>query len=244
MNTNRHILFLTFTILFISSVHSQKGLNWMRLWERSILDSTMNISYNNTENIIPDSSSLNLPSQMDVSRRNHLISTDGNFMVFFDIMPPFTRSDSIKFTKMDVHKLHNWDKVNKEHILKAEAIISKYYGSENRDNWRNHTSYLANDEAKANFNADTAIYISLPRKDNYFDSYNYYSVLIIQKQDRGCLPMHLFYNENGKEKLNEYLSIMGNTFKYEDAPPLKEKIDNNEIMIVSPPMQKKEKIIR
>ena len=232
------IVFL-FLFLFLTVVFPQKGLEWIPACERSILDSLMNLSYTYNENYIPDSISLS-NYELNANQRVNITSKDGHFMVMFDISPPFTQEDSIRYAKNDNYILDR----NLGHMSFVKSIVDKHYGKQHVENWQDYVFYLSDVEAKTKFNADTAFYMSLPEK-KYYSRYNYCKVLVIQKYNRGSLPMFFLYDDEGKENLEKHIAAMENSFRYGDDLPLKEKLDSECIVrVIASPKQKKNAIIR
>lgn len=244
-------LFL-FLCLFVNNLYSQKDLDWLPDWERSILDSLMNLNYIHQEGYLCDSTVIHLNYELGASPKFHIESADGHFFTAFDVMPPFTKEDSIRFSDFPDPLL--LDRINKEHIIRARALVAKFYGEKkskdywiNSNKWKNYVDYLVEDDIKIKLNADTVLYIDLPywESDFYAKSYPYCSVLILQKQDRGCLPLFFLYDEEGKKDINAHMVAMVNSFRYGDEAPLKKKLDNEDIKVFFfNPKQPKVKIIR
>lgn len=238
------LLFIFSSGFFIPIAFSQKALEWMPLWERSVLDSVMNLYYTPQENFVTDTMPISIERG---DKEYHLASKDGNFIVLFKISQPFTREDSIRYSNLTDNTKYegkiSWDRINKDQILIAKDIISDNYGKENTEKWKNYVQYLSDTDAKTKFNADTAFYISLPEK-RYTSKYNHCKVLIIHKKDRGCLPMFFYYNDDAKEKLTGYISAMESSFRYGDEPPAKNKLENQDVVeMIALPMQEKSPII-
>jgi len=235
-------------LFFVSKAFSQKGLEWMPIWEKSILDSVMNLNYKHNEDFIQVSNPIILNFNIKVNRKFHLESKDGNFITLFIISQPFTCEDSTRYSNMTVNSCYegkiSWNRINKEHIFIAKEIVSEYYGKENADNWKDHVQYFSNIEANTKFNADTAFIISLPEK-KYCSKYNHCKVLIIHKKDRGCLPMFFYYNDEGEKNLSEYIMAIERSFRYGDEPPAKNKLQNQDVIeLISLPVQEKRNIIK
>ena len=237
--------FIPFLLLFINELNAQKGLEWMHECQRNILDSTMNMYYTHNECYITDSSLFLLPS-MNLIYNLHIRSIDGHFLTMFRISSP-----------AESRKILGWEK-NKEHIYQAQDFINEHYNKLHIDNWRDYVRYLSYEEAISKFNAETALYIKLPslEKDSgyirftkgdgdYEYLYQYCSILIIHKKDRGILPMFFFYDEEGEKNLIDHLVSMENSFRYGEEPPAKEALDNEcPTMVVVGKMKEKNPIIR
>jgi hypothetical protein len=140
------------------------------------------------------------------------------------------------------------DRVDKEHIDEVKDLIEEVYGENNVAQWKKYVQYYSAHDAKEQFNADTVITLSLPKKKDgyYIRPYPYCSVLILKKAGRGCLPMFCFYDEVGKKNLEKYMSDMKGTFRYGDEPPLIDKLVRTRdiVTIRSLPRQKKQDPIR
>jgi hypothetical protein len=219
---------------------AQKGLEWMPTWERSVLDSVMNLHYLNQENYIPDSKTLIRVNKGMISSNVHIASKDSHFLTLLDIVQPFRLTDS-----MLIPNVQEW--INKEHIFLAKSLIKSIYGEENAKNWGNYVRYLSKEEVEKNFNADTVICISLPPmyEEYYAKPYPYCQVLIIQKEERGCLPMYFLYDEEGKKNLDQHIIAMMSSLRYGEEKPLLRKLINEDVVFFVPnPQQKKQNIIR
>lgn len=209
----------------------------MPVWERSVLDSTMNLHYLNQENYIPGSRTLRANSIK--SSNVYIASKDSHFLTLLDIVQPFRLTDS-----MLIPNVREW--INKEHIFLVKNLIKSIYGEENARNWKNYVRYLPKEEVE-NFNADTVICISLPPmyEEYYMKPYPYCRVLIIQKEERGCLPMYFLYDEEGKKDLGKHITAMINSFRYGEEKPLLRKLVNEDVLFFVPnPQQKKQDLIR
>ena len=235
------IMFLFFQLLFTGGAYSQKGWDWMPLWERSVLDSVMNIYYIHNEKVNFDT--VFIDREKKIIDKINLTSDDGRIMTRFDFSQPFTRDDSIR--AVSVSSAHVWDRVNREHIWKAIEFLNAEHDDVN-DNWKKYVSYLSNSEAKTKFNADTAIYFSLQKNPFSGSKYEKSDVLIIHKKDRGCLAMFFLYNTDSKEKLNDYITAMERSIKYGDESPVKTNIalPPGIVEVFAFPTQQKNQIIK
>ena len=185
-------LYLLFACICVNLSFAQKGLEWMSFWERSVLDSTMNLHYTHNKDYVTGSSDFNLNQFHPISFQNHTISSsDGHVVAVLKVIPPITQADTE----------HSGDK-NKQHLLLARSWVNYFFYREDNDNyWKNLVTYLSEPKIKSKTNADTIIVVSLSPKhdDHYIDSYPYCKILILQKENRGCLPMLFLYDEVGKK---------------------------------------------
>jgi hypothetical protein len=238
----KKILFcFIFAGLSISLLHSQENSGMMSSVKRDILDSVMNLNYTHPEGYILDSTYFERIDDVYLSRihaaisvfdETHLASRDGHFLTFLLIQEPSTRENS----------------VDKEHIYEIKNLVKELYGEKNVDKWEKYVRFYSSQDAKREFNADTVISLSLPKEKNgyYVSPYPYGSVLVIQKNNRGYLPMFCFYDETGKKNLEKYMSDLKGAFRYGDEQPLKKNLDRTRDLVTvrAIPMQKKKNIIR
>ena len=161
------IIFFFIIFSFYNEIYSQKGLEWMPLWERSILDSVMNIYYYHNDFFIKDTTFLSQGFKMGCHNL-HLTSKDGNFKTLFHIGSPFTIEDSINYAGRTINTKYDgvisWDRINKDHIQQAKEIMNQVFGKGYENNWIDYTKYMSDEDAFMKFNADTALYISLPEQ--------------------------------------------------------------------------------
>ena len=248
----KSFLYFLFTFICANVSFAQKGLEWMPLWERSILDSTMNMHYTYNENYIPDSTYLKCNIHRGMPDGTHISSNDGHLIAILEVRPPLMPEDTLF-----------WGGIDKQHIYLSERLIKFVYGEtkvvdgeEFEIKWKNYVSYLSDTEMKRKINADTVIIISLPPmyEDYYMKPrasdnsntkhYPYCTVLMIQKNGRGYIPMYFFYDEVGKKDLEVHIEAIASSFRYGEESPLLKKIKNEDFTVVAPPQQKKGKIIR
>jgi hypothetical protein len=240
--------------LSVSLLFSQNNSGMMSSVKRDILDSVMNLHYVHPKGYILDTTNNdnnwknNIYS--DGIRRTigsfvetRLMSEDGHFSTFLYIDEPFTFEDSVNMCGNGIS-----DRVDKKHIYRIKDIVGEFYGEKKAARWKKYVRYYTSQDAKSEFNADTVIFLSLPgmKKGYYVSPYPYCSVLIIQKNDRGYLPMFCFYDETGKKNLEKYLSDLRGAFRYGEEQPLKKKLDRTWGLVImrAMPMQKKGKHIR
>jgi len=235
------IMCLFSPFLVVSGAFSQKGWDWMPLWERSVLDSVMNIYYTHNKMMVFDTVYYDI--EQKIVETINLTSKDGTFITIFDLSQPFTREDSIRGDR--VTSTYDWDRANREHIWKVKELL--YYEDKDiKDRWKDYVCYLSTSEAKNKFHADTAIYFPLQRSPFMGNKFEKCEVLIIHKKDRGCLSMFFHYNADSKENIKELITAMESSIKYGDEVPSKKKIPlPHGIMEIIPfPTQQKQSVIR
>jgi hypothetical protein len=248
---NKVLFCSIFAGLSINLLFSQEDSEMMPANKRNILDSVMNLHYIHPKGYILDTIYNEWKDNIYSDKircvigsliETRLMSEDGHFLTFLYINEPFVREDSINIKGNEFS-----DRINKEHIYKAKNIVRDFYGEKKVAKWKKHVHYYSSQDAEYQFNADTVIFISLPemKKEYYINPYPYCSVLIIQKNDRGYLPMFCFYDETGKKNLEHYLSDLKGAFRYGDEQPLKKELSTHGMVTIRVmPMQKKTKYIR
>jgi hypothetical protein len=236
------VLCFIFAELSISLLFSQNNSGMMSVNKRDILDSVMNLHYVHPKGYILDTTYNDWKDNFysDGIRRiigtlveTRLISEDGHFSTFLYINEPFTREDSIKMSvKMNGNGIS--DRVDKEHIYRVKEIVGEFYGEKKAARWKKYVRYYTSQDSENQFNADTVIFLSLPKmkKEYYVSPYPYCSVLIIQKNDRGYLPMFCFYDEIGEKNLEKYLSDLRGAFRYGDEQPLKKELSSHDMVTI------------
>ena len=231
-----------FCLFFISAcvcanlLFAQKGLEWVSFWERSILDSTMNLHYTHNEHYIKDASYIHLNQFHPMFPLNHrILSSDGHVVAALKFIPPITSTDSERLVDR-----------NNQHLLLSKNWISYFIREEKENDWRNYIRYYSEPVLKKKTNADTINIISLPPMyDKYYvDSYPYCTILILQKENRGCFPIFFMYDEIGKKDIETHITAIASSFRYGEDSPLLEELNNKNITTISPPQQKKGNIVR
>jgi hypothetical protein len=244
MDMKRIFIFLCSVCLSFSLL-SQSGREWIPVWERSVLDSVMNLTYTHNEGYTGDSSWFRLgDSPIAVifgtgGVNTRLLSADERFLVFLRILQPYIYEDSIN---QNLNSKTKYDFIDREHIILSKDIVKSFLGEDKVNEWQKYVHYYSPKEAKEKFNADTALYISLPhlKEGTYVSHYSYCTVVIIQKTGRGHVSMFCFYDDESKKDLKQHLSAVENMFRYEDRLPLKTKLCQPEIVtFVANPKQKK-----
>jgi len=218
-------------------------------WERSVLDSVMNIHYEHNDNFIIDSTQFSISHKVSsINSRMFIESREKNFAAFFSISQPFTQEDSILYSKhifnTQFENILDFDRVNKEHIFIAKDIIFTAYGESNVVNWKDYVNFLSDLDSKNKFNADTAFYISLP-EIKFYSNYTHCKVLVIHKQGRGCFRIFFLYREDAKEKLFENITAIEQSFRFGNENPAKKKLENPTIVeVLAIPKQQKSQLIK
>lgn len=243
----RIIIGLCACVLFTGKTFSQNGTEHFPKYPRNILDSVMNLKYISHDGYFMDTveiqEDLFFDYHLGIMKNPHIASEDGNFKVFFDISTPFLQKDSVDLAAPMYRGSIDADRVDKEHIFSIRFFIHKIYGEEDLNSWKKYARYLSYAEAKEKFNADTAIYITFPMKENpYVESYPYCLMLVIQKKGRGFFSMFFVYNDEGKKDLDKHIAAIEHSFRYGEESPLKQKLDDYPFTRLLPPAQKKQMI--
>ncbi|WP_346238037.1 hypothetical protein ABDK00_003070 [Niabella insulamsoli] len=115
--------------------------------------------------------------------------------------------------------------VNQQHCaqIRAKTLLSlgknaAIKGKNASFNWKPHVNYYPQDEAKAKFNADTAIHFSISLKDKeYFKGkYKYIKALFLQKNDSGFVNLYCLYTEEGKKNIHQYWKALETILRYDE----------------------------
>lgn len=209
----RIIFIVLLVLLFTNGASSQKGLNWMPLYERSVLDSAMNIHYTHNDNFTLDTTLLSIWTARDNIR---ITSKDGNFTTFLQVDIPYVTgiidSDTITYPMQIVF------------FANGKNIVEDR--NDYKDKWKDFVYYFSDSDAKEKFNADMALYIQLPANSYYsFEKYTQSKFLIIHKTDQRYLAMLFLCTDDAKEKFDEYIAAIENSFRYGNDPPAKMYLD-------------------
>ena len=258
MKTIRIIFLVLFCVVIVAPVFSQTDMSWMKHDKRIILDKVMNIEYTHPKGFIGDSLFICLDSdQLEVSS----VSEDGSFRVFYSINNPMTKDDSVKFSRYPYNEKGNL--MNVGHIGRSKRIVEISFGKD--ADWKDHVSYYSRQIVEDKFNADTVFLMSLPpeihvdydfgnNRDYYYfnvvnrqykSNYTHGTVLIIQREGRGCVALYCFYDEKATKKLDAYMEAIESTIRYRDGEPEMEKYitDDDDIVCVGFPRQRKSEIV-
>ena len=216
----------------------------MPLWQRSVLDSTMNLHYINNDNYFTNSKSLNNSMHRGIPDGINISSKNGHLIAILSVIPPLPpKADTVHLGGKDI-----------QHLRISENLIKFVYGEskilhEEKQviKWKNYVRYLSDTEIKEKINADTAIIVSLPPlyEDYYMKPYPYCTVLILQKNERGCLPIYFLYDEEGRKDLKMHITEIASSFRYGEELPLLKELNNKEIVVLyAYPKQKRGSVIR
>ena len=235
--------FSVFAFLFVGVAHSQTGRNLLPSWEKAVLDSVMNLQYTQPNGYYTNAGYLDwtqgayFRAAEILMSEPRFVSDDGNFFAMFPVRQPIVCNAAESHSK----KKNDCDDVNKEHINLTKKLVLEFYGKEELDNWKDYALYHSSSEAKSKFNADTALYLLLPILDEpYFKDYPYCSVLMIQKNGRGFLPIFCFFNDDGMNDIDTHSAAIERAFRYGNESPVAERIKQEGIVtIIADPKQKK-----
>lgn len=208
-------------LLFFLHFESQaQNPEWMAQFHRTILD-TMKVTFKQPTNFRGTDSVECFKTYPKLQlimtcAGNQLVSADGDVLIFLYIYKPFRRADSISMQKMFPNK--NFDVIDKVHANTIRNNIMFSQGETAASDWKKFVTYYPEKEAKAKFNADTAIKfsINLKQEDFYKNKFQFLKALFIQKKDRGFLGIYVFHTAEGERKIEDYWRQIETIFKYED----------------------------
>lgn len=139
-----------------------------------------------------------------------LISKDKNFVVFIEIPPVYSR-DSVY---IDADLLPDLKlEINTSHCRDIQFDF-RWNTGQDLSLAKCPISYKSSDYARSAFNADTVLTYPLKMWKKYENKYNNCKVMVIQKNTRGYICLHIFYNDKGKKNFENYMKLLNGVFWY------------------------------